>query len=358
MKEAVTLEPGRIELRNTEPPPRPESGQALLEIAAVGLCGSDLELFKGTDPYSHFPVRQGHEYSARIIGLGPDYDGPLVVGDLVAVEPLLPCRHCIACRRGHPNCCVNLRVTGGQIDGAFVDQFIMPVTNLYAANDLTPAEAAFVEPVSIGLQMVSRSGVQAGDQAVVFGAGPIGQSVILAARERGARILAVDRLYQRLAIATELGAERTVDDSSDDVAGTIKEWTDGDGPVVVFEATGAPGVMRTALEVVAHSGTVVVAGTPTQEVSIPPFLIVYKELNVLGSRNNAGAFRGAVEIVRKNRALVRRLITHTFPLERVQEAIEFAIANPHVAEKVMIAVSEEARVAGAVAAEGVGRGGS
>ena len=355
MREAVTLEPGRIELRDIASPPRPRSGEALLEIAAVGLCGSDLELFKGTDPYSHFPARQGHEYSARIIELGPDHLGPLLVGDLVAVEPLLPCHHCIACRRGHPNCCVNLRVTGGQIDGAFVDQFIMPVANLYAANDLTPAEAAFVEPVSIGLQMVSRSGVRAGDQAVVFGAGPIGQSVILAARERGARILAVDRLTQRLAIAEELGVERTVDASSDDLAAALKDWTDGDGPVVVFEATGAPGVMRTALEVVAHAGTVVVAGTPTEEVSIPPFLIVYKELNILGSRNNAGVFGEAVEIVRRNRALVRRLITHTFPLERVQEAIEFAIANPRVAEKVMIAVSSEARLgelANAVAAAG------
>jgi L-gulonate 5-dehydrogenase len=238
---------------------------------------------------------------------------------------------------------VNLRVTGGQIDGAFVERFVMPARNLYEANDLTPAEAAFVEPVSIGLQMVTRSGVREGDQAVVFGAGPIGQSVILAARDRGARLLSVDRLAARLAIAHELGVEETVDVSTDDVGVRIKDWTRGDGPVVAFEATGAPAVFRTALEIVAHSGTVVVAGTPVQEVSISPFLIVYKELNVLGSRNNSGVFGQAIEIVRKNRPLVRRLITHTFPLERLQEAIEFAIANPQVAEKVMISVSDEAR---------------
>jgi L-gulonate 5-dehydrogenase len=343
MREAVTIKPGRIEVRETDPPAPLKPSEALLEIAAVGLCGSDLELFRGTDPYSHFPVRQGHEYSARILQLGAAYTGPLSVGDLVAVEPLLADGTCIACRRGHPNCCLNLRVTGGQIDGAFIEQFVVPAANLHPANDLTPAEAAFVEPVSIGLQMVTRGNIQAGDQAVVFGAGPVGQSVLLAARDRGARVLLVDRLAGRLALAREIGAEEAVDASTQDAASFISRWTNGDGPVAVFEATGAPGVLRTALEVVAHAGTVIVAGTPTQEVSIPPFLIVYKELNVLGSRNNNGVFAQAVEIVRKNRPLVRRLITHTFPLERLQEAIEFAIANPQVAEKVMIAVSDEAR---------------
>jgi L-gulonate 5-dehydrogenase len=349
VREAVTVAPGRIEVRETAAPPPPASGDALVEIAAVGLCGSDLELFRGTDPYSHFPVRQGHEYSGHVAELGAGYSGRLVPGDLVAVEPLLPDGTCIACRRGHPNCCVNLRVTGGQIDGAFIERFEMPVNNLYEVNDLTPAQAAFVEPVSIGLQMVTRSGIEAGDQVVIFGAGPIGQSVMLAARDRGARVLAVDRIDRRLALARELGAEETAD-ASVDPAEAVRSWTGGDGPVAVFEATGSPLVLRMALEIVAHAGTVVLAGTPTQEVSIPPFLIVYKELNVLGSRNNNGVFGEAVEIVRRNLRLVDRLITHTFPLERVQEAMEFAIANPHLAEKVMIAVSPSALPPGSAGA--------
>jgi L-gulonate 5-dehydrogenase len=184
-----------------------------------------------------------------------------------------------------------------------------------------------------------------GEQTVIFGAGPIGQSVLLAARNFGARVLVVDRIPARLDLARELGAETSVLADAD-VPGQISLWTNGDGPVVVFEATGSPGVLRTALEIAAHGGTVVVAGTPTQEVAIPPFLIVFKELNVLGSRNNAGLFAKALDIVRANRPLVGRLITHTFPLERVQDAIEFAIANPHQVEKVMIAVSDEARRSG------------
>jgi threonine dehydrogenase-like Zn-dependent dehydrogenase len=215
----------------------------------------------------------------------------------------------------------------------------MPIANLHSATDLSATEAAFVEPVSIGLQMVARSGLGPEDQGVVFGAGPIGQAVILAARDRGARLLCVDLLSSRLELARELGVEAIVDASKDDVDDEVSRWTDGDGPVVTFEATGATTVLRKALEVVAHSGTVVVAGTPTDEVSFPALWIVKKELNVLGSRNSLGLFGSAVNLVRRNRPLVRRLITHTYPLEGLQAAMEFAIDNPAVAEKVVITVS-------------------
>jgi threonine dehydrogenase-like Zn-dependent dehydrogenase len=339
MREAVTVAPFTVEIREAPEPPAPGPDEALLAIAAVGICGSDLEMFKGTDPYSRFPCRQGHEYSAHVLEFGPGYSGPLTVGDLVAVDPMLPCGDCIACRRGRSNCCVNLRVTGGQIDGAFIDQFVMPVANLHRATDLSASEAAFVEPVSIGLQMVNRSGLGPGDHCVVFGAGPIGQSVILAARDRGARLMCVDLLQSRLDLATELGVEATVDASARDVGDAVSLWTNGDGPVVAFEATGATTVLRKALEIVAHAGTVVVAGTPTEEVSFPALWIVKKELDVLGSRNSLGLFGSAVDLVRRHRSLVQRLITHTYPLEGLQAAMEFAIANPAIAEKVVIAVS-------------------
>ena len=325
-------------MREVAPPPSPGPGEALLEIASVGVCGSDYELFRGHDPISHFPNRQGHEFSAWIAAFGPGYAGPLRVGQLVAVEPLLPCQTCIACRRGHPNACINLRVTGGHIDGAFAEQLVMPIASLYPADDLTPDEAAFVEPVSIGVQMVHRSAIQGGDRCVVFGAGPIGQSVILAGRDRGALLLAVDRVAGRLAVARDVGADETVDASADDVGEAIARWTRGEGPVAVFEATGSPAVLRQALDVVAPGGTVVVAGISRGEITFPPTLLVYKELNLLGSRNNAGVFGEALRIVRENRPRVRRLITHTFPLERLQEAFEFGIANPGAVEKIVITV--------------------
>ena len=231
---------------------------------------------------------------------------------------------------------MNLRVFGAHLDGALAERLVVPVRNLHPVGDLSPELAAFVEPVSIGMHMVERSGLVAGDRAVVFGAGPIGQAVLLAAGDRGARLLAVDVVPGRLERARQNGAESVVDASAEDVAAAIAIWTDGEGPTAVFEATGVAAVMRTAIEVAAHAGTVVVAGTSTEDVSIPSLALVRKELNVLGSRNSVGVFDAAIDLVRRNRERCDALITQRFGLADVQEALAFGEAEPTLANKMMI----------------------
>lgn len=340
MRQAITTGRRTIEVGATLDPPAPGAGEALLSVASVGICGSDVAMWDGTDPYTRFPVRQGHEFSARIVQLGDGYEGPLRTGDLVAVEPLLPDGTCIACRRGRPNCCVDLRVIGAHVDGAFADLLVAPVANLYPADGLTPDLAAFVEPVSIGLQMVTRSRITAGDQAVILGAGPIGQAIQLAAADRGARILAVDRVRGRLDRSLAQGAEMAVDARDDRTAEAVADWTNGDGPVVVFEATGVAAVFRQAIELVAHSGTVVVAGTPTDDVAIPALALVKKEVDLLGSRNNAGLYQAAVDLVRRYPDRCTSLMTHRFPLDELQAAMTMALEQPAIVNKVMVVVAD------------------
>lgn len=338
MRQAVTVAVQQVELSTAPEPGTPGPGEALVEIASVGICGSDIGMWAATDPYSTFPIRQGHEFSARILEFGPSDRGGRTVGQLVAVEPLLPDRTCLACRRGHPNCCRNLVVFGAHVDGALCDRLLVPIGNLYPADDLTPDLAAFVEPISIGLQMVTRSGLVAGDQAVIFGAGPIGQAVQIAAEDRGARLLAVDIVPGRLERSLANGAEVVVDGRSDDAAARIAEWTDGEGPAIVFEATGVGVVVRQAIDVVANSGTVVVAGTSNDDVPIPTLTLVKKEMNLLGSRNNAGIYGQAVDLVRRHRDRCEGLITQRYQLEQVQEAMLFGQAHPDLANKMMIEV--------------------
>ena len=340
MRQAVTVSPKHIELQQADQCPAPGLGEVLLDIASVGICGSDYELWSGSDPYSRFPIRQGHEFSARISAGADDYIGDFRVGQLVAVEPLLPDGTCFACRRGHPNCCSSLRVMGAHVDGALVDQLVVPLSNLYAVGQLSADLAAFVEPVSIGLQMVTRSGLEPGDQVVVFGAGPIGQAVQIVASDRGARVAVVDVLPERLELAKANGAERVVDASKSDPTEELVPWTLGDGPAVAFEATGVARVLQQAIDVVAHSGTVVIAGTTNDAVEIPTMTMVKKELNLLGSRNNARLYADAVSMVQRHRERCDALITHRFSLERVQEAMEFGEANPREANKVVIRVSD------------------
>jgi L-gulonate 5-dehydrogenase len=320
------------------PEPKPGAGQALIRVEAVGLCGSDFHLFLGDHPYARFPQTQGHEFSGVIETFGPGYEGPLSVGDRVAVEPLIACGHCFACRRGRYNCCASLRVMGAHVPGALTEKVAVASSALYSVGDLDPVTAALVEPVSIGLQAVKRAEVRRGDTVVVFGAGPIGQAVTLGAADLGARVLAVDRIADRLRPARDLGAEEVVDSTTADPVAAATAWTSGEGAAVVVDATGVPSLIRSAFDIVAPSGVIVVVGISDQEVSIPVIEFSRKEVSVLGSRNNAGIFGAAVDLVTRHEERVRRLVTHTFPLAEVPAAIEFAMNNPREAEKVVIRI--------------------
>jgi L-gulonate 5-dehydrogenase len=338
---AVTTAPGEMSVRQaTVPTPGP--GQALVAVEAVGLCGSDFHLFDGTHPYARFPQTQGHEFAGVVSDLGPDYDGPLRTGQRVAVEPLVPCGTCFACRRGRYNCCRDLKVMGAHIPGALAEYVTVPTTALHPAGDLDAPTAALIEPVSIGLQAVDRGAIAAGDTVVVLGAGPIGLAVTLGAVDRGARVLVADRVPARLEHARAFGAHTVVDTGATDLTRAVLEWTAGEGTAVVVDATGVPALIRTAFDLIAPSGTIVVVGISDQEVSIPVIEFSRKEVTVLGSRNNAGIFPAAVDLVQRHAATVRTLITHTFPLAETPEAIRYAADHPAQVGKAIITVGTPA----------------
>ncbi|MGH3026780.1 MAG: zinc-binding dehydrogenase, partial [Gaiellaceae bacterium] len=296
-------------------------------------------LFLGDHPYATFPQTQGHELAGIIESFGSDYDGPLQVGERVAVEPLVPCGACFACRRGRYNCCASLKVLGAHVPGGLAERLPVRAGALYPVGELDPDLAALCEPISIGLQAVVRAGIEADDTVVVLGAGPIGQAVTLSAKDRGAHLLVADRIGSRLDLAGRLGADQVVDTSDADLAEEVARWTSGDGAAVVVDATGVPELIRLGFDLVAPSGTIVIVGISQRDLSVPIIEFTRKELSVLGSRNNAGVFGGAVDLVTRHQKAVRLLITHTYALDRVPEAIRFAIDHPEQVEKVIIEVA-------------------
>lgn len=338
MRKAVTLEPGRMEIVEA-PDPIAGAGQAVVRIEAVGLCGSDYHLFLGDHPYAHFPQTQGHELAGIVEAIGDGYEGSVEVGQRVAVEPLVPCGRCFACRRGHYNCCAELKVLGAHVPGGLADRLAVRADALYPVGDLDSELAALCEPLSIGLQAVVRARIADADTVVVLGAGPIGQAVTLAAKDRGAHVLIADLIPSRLDLAKRLGADVLVETSSADLAAEVDRWTEGEGAAVVVDATGVPELIRAGIDLVAPSGTVVIVGISQRELSVPVIEFTRKELNVLGSRNNAGVFGDAVDLVRRRRDTVRSLITHTYSLEQVPEAIRYAIDHPDEVEKVIVRIA-------------------
>ncbi|MGO2096088.1 MAG: zinc-binding dehydrogenase [Candidatus Microbacterium stercoravium] len=307
----------------------------LLEVQAVGICGSDYGLFLGKHPLSQFPRVQGHEFSAKVLAFGEDTRRDLPIGALVVVEPLLPCGRCYPCRRGSYNCCVELRLYGVHVDGGLQSRVVVPEHLLHDARGLTSEVAAFAEPMSIALQGLRRAQVVEGERMVVFGAGPVGQAAIIAARDIGASVAAVDLVDERLQRATESGAELVVN-SADEVLERLREWSDGEGPGVVVDATGAPAALSTALDLVAPSGRVVMIGISDKEVPVPVALMTRKAVSLLGSRNSAGIFGEAVALVRRHQQEVRSLITHIITLEDVPDTIRLALADPRSVEKIIV----------------------
>lgn len=339
MRAAVTTERNRIEVQNV-PEVLPGPDEVLVMVERVGVCGSDIHLFTGDHPYSNFPQTLGHEFSGVIVEIGADVGMALTVGDRVAVDPFSSCGTCYPCRTGHSNCCVNLDIIGVHRPGALQTQIVVPAANAHVIGDLSPELGALVEPVAIALQAVTRGGVASGEHVLVLGAGPIGQAIILASSEIGAHIMVSDLVENRLTIAQQMGVEETVLAGSDDLGERLQQWTGGDGPAVVFDATGVPAVIRQGFDVVAPSGRLVIVGLNNDDVAFPVVEFTRRELTVLGSRGNGGRFPDAVELVRRNANRIGAMITQRYALENAEEALVFAHDHPAETVKVQIEVGE------------------
>jgi threonine dehydrogenase-like Zn-dependent dehydrogenase len=319
-------------------PGEPGAGEVVLRPEVVGVCGSDVHLFHGRLGHV-LPRIQGHEISAVVdaVGAGTEHVRP---GDRVAVWPVLACGACYPCSIGRENACANLAIIGADVDGALQERLCVPASQVFGVGDLAPAVTAFVEPASIGVHTVVRARVTDADRVVVLGAGPIGQAVCLAARDRGAAVLLADRVPERLAHARAMGAQHVVCGDAEGLAVEVREWAGGDGVPVIVDTTGVPAVVRLAFEITAPAGRLVLVALSDQEVSLPLGLFAFHELDLLGvSCCNAGEFADAVDLVRRHEEAVARLITDEFAFEQAPEALAYVAGGAPELMKAVIHVA-------------------
>ena len=220
MLAAVTRSPGEMVVGDVTGPGRPRAGHVIVRPERVGICGSDFHLFSGdvgalSGSRDFYPRIQGHEVSAIVEDPG---DSATSVGDRVALWPLLPCGRCYPCRIGRPNACPAFRLVGVHLDGGLAERLEVPAGLVFGAGDLDPDSACFVEPASVAVHALARGRLRAGEQVVVFGAGPIGLATLVAAVHAGARVLSVDPLPGRRDLAKRLGAEIVAWGSPEDLA--------------------------------------------------------------------------------------------------------------------------------------------
>jgi threonine 3-dehydrogenase len=332
-----------VELRDIDDP-EPGPTDVVIRVSAVGICGGDIGIYDSNSSAisgsMHYPFIPGHETSGEIVKIGGRVEG-FEVGDRIAVETHIPCRNCYSCQQGYLNLCDNLRIFGVTrgTNGAFAEFAVVPsVVAFKIPSEISDEEGATLEPFGVGVHAVSKSGLCVGDTAAVTGCGPIGLYIISLLRLGGAaEIIATDVSPYRLELARKMGATTTINPMTEDVLRTVEEVTGKVGSDIVFEASGNSGALIQAFDIIAKRGRlVVVAGHP----STPPLNLTknlhLKEVSVRGiyGREIWATWNRASTLLKHKKVDLHPIVTHHFPLEKIDEAI--ATAKKAEAGKIIV----------------------
>lgn len=314
------------------PQPIPNSGQVLLKVAAVGICGSDVHYYlEGGigDQIVSEPLVLGHEFSAWLTELGDGVEG-LTPGQLVAVEPAIPCGICEPCQHGHPNLCPDIRFRGSPgVDGACAEYIAMPAENCFPLPaGFSAEEGVLLETLGVAIHSVDLAHLKPGQTVAVLGAGPIGLLTAAVARAAGAsEIYMTEPLAYRRQFALDYIADVALDPNETDIVAAILRLTNGRGVDVAFEAAGAPETPAQAAEVTRPGGKVIVSGIPSNDtIAMKAGTIRRKGLTIKLVRRMKHTYPRAIRLLQSGAVDVKPLITHTVPLECIAEAFETVAA--------------------------------
>jgi len=318
MKTLVCTEPGKFEYKHMERP-QLEEGRAIIRIRRIGICGTDLHAFEGTQPYFSYPRILGHELAGELIEF--DNAPGFKIGETVSFIPYLNCGHCIACRTGKPNCCVNLKVCGVHLDGGMVEYLSVPSSSLLHGNGLDFDELALVEPLAIGAHGVKRAGVLKDEFVLVIGAGPIGLGTMEFARMEEAKVIALDVNEQRLEFCKhKLNTAYTINALTMNVVEKLKQITDGDMPTVIMDATGNLRAINNAFQYMAHGGRYILIGLQKGDISFSHPEFHKREGSLMSSRNaTRGDFEYVISSIKNGHVKPKHFITHRVHFDEVKK---------------------------------------
>lgn len=323
-------------IQEVEKPRVENTTDVLVKVKRVGICGSDMHIYHGTNPLATLPRVAGHEVAGEVVEVGDDVK-TIQVGDHVVVEPIRYCGTCYACRKGRPNVCASLSVFGVHEDGGMREWFVLPEKQIHVVDSSLPwDEIVLAEPYTIGAQAVWRGQVEKGDTVLIQGAGPIGICILKMAKLQGATVMITDLNDERLFFAKENGADIVINASRENIRETVTQWTKGEGVNVVIDAVCLPMTFELSVDVVSPAGTVVVLGFDERPAPISQLPITKKEVTIVGSRLQTNQFPKVVSLLNGRKLTHNGLVTHTFPLEKVQDAFDFVEKYPDKVRKALI----------------------
>jgi 2-desacetyl-2-hydroxyethyl bacteriochlorophyllide A dehydrogenase len=318
MKTLVCTKPGEFRYEEGEMPLL-QKGQAIIKIKRIGICGTDLHAFEGTQPFFEYPRILGHELAGELVAVDGVED--FEIGERVSFIPYFNCGECIACRSGLPNCCAAIKVCGVHIHGGFAEYLSVPCYSLLHGEGLSFDELSLVEPLAIGAHGVRRAGVREGEFVLVVGAGPIGLGIAEAARIAGGEVIMMDVNDTRLNFCREkLGVKHTVNPLTDDVLSILKEITNSDMPTVVIDATGNLKAINNAFGYMAHGARYVLVGLQKGEIIFSHPEFHKREATLMSSRNATRQdFEHVIASMKKGLVTPTTYITHRVQFDEVKD---------------------------------------
>ena len=316
MKTLVCTTPGHFEYTERDKPLL-KKDHSILRIQRIGICGTDLHAFEGTQPYFQYPRVLGHELAALIEET--DAVG-FEKGDTVTIIPYFHCGQCIACRNGKTNCCVSLQVCGVHIDGGMTEYLSVPSSSLLHSEGLSFDELALIEPLAIGAHAVRRAAISTNEFVLVMGAGPIGLGTMEFSRISGANVIAMDINADRLNFCKEkLQIKHIINAASPDVAEQLKIITNGDMPTVVIDATGNLGAINKAFQYLSHGGRYVLVGLQKENILVSHPEFHKREATLMSSRNaTRDDFRQVINGIKNGLVDPATYITHRVGFDEVK----------------------------------------
>lgn len=307
--------------------PLVSNGKIKVKVEWAGICGSDLHVFSHGLPMEEVhpltgrkpPLTLGHEFSGTIVEVGEGVTRHHV-GERVAIEPLIYCQECDACKSGYYNQCMLVGFVGLQRDGGFAEYVIVDENMVHVLPDnVSFEEGALVEPTAVSFYAVRESKLKPGDSVAIFGAGPIGLLTLLSVKASGAsQIIVVDLSEERLQKAKELGATTIINGQSEDLVPTILQLTNG-GVNVAYECAGVQTAVMNALTILRQGGQVMAIATYTQPITIEMGLLMFKAANITATLAYRNVFPQVIQMIATGRLDVKQVITKKIELSNIVE---------------------------------------
>ena len=318
MRVLTCTTPGQFEYSSGKKPELTE-GHAIIKVKRIGICGTDLHAFEGTQPYFTYPRILGHELSGELIEVD-GVDG-FRKGETVTFIPYFNCGKCIACRSGKPNCCAELKVCGVHVDGGMVEYLSVPSYSLVHGNGLSDDALALIEPLSIGAHAIQRAMVRPGEFVLVIGAGPIGLGVMEFARIAGGKVIALDVNQSRLNFCRSKADHCVV--AGSEAIDRLREITFNDMPGVVIDATGNQKAINSAFQYMSHGARYILVGLQKGDITFSHPEFHKREGTLMSSRNATRKdFIDVIDSLKTGRIDPTTFITHRVSFDKVKD--EFA----------------------------------